>query len=88
MELTLSTGQIAQIRDGIGRDLLMAQRKAHTPEEVVWALAAELVQVDGAAVLYEDFLEWPLADVMAVLNEISGRFPNFPTPSASSTLPA
>ena len=84
--LTLPSGKVAQIRDGVGRDLLNAQRKAQRPDEVTLALTAELLTVDGGPVIYEDLLDWPLADVAVLITEVAALFPNSPpTPSASST---
>lgn len=84
-ELMLPSGKTALIRDGVGRDLLKAQRVAKQQDEVTFALAAELLTVDGQPVLYEDLLEWPLADVAAVITEIAALFPNsLTTPKPSS----
>ena len=80
--LTLPSGKTATIQDGIGRDLLNAQRKAKSPEEIMFALMAELVQIDGQSYVYEDFLEMPLEDVLALQSEISGKSQ---AQSASST---
>jgi hypothetical protein len=84
--LTLPSGKTATIKNGIGRDLLNAQRKAKSPEEIMFALMAELVEVDGQSYVYEDFLEMPLQDVLALQTEISGKSQSA-SQAASSTSP-
>ena len=46
-EITLSDGKIAVIKDGKGRDLLNAQKKAKSSDEIPYALIAELTEIDG-----------------------------------------
>ena len=64
-ELTLPSGKIAIIEKGKGKDLLQAQIKAKTSDEIPYALIAELV--------YEDILEMDLEDVLSLQGEISGK---------------
>ena len=80
-ELTLPSGKIAIIEKGKGKDLLQAQIKAKTSDEIPYALIAELVEIDGELVeidgqklVYEDILELDLEDVIALQGEISGKF--------------
>lgn len=73
-EITLPSGKKAKIREGKGRDLLQAWRKAKSSDEVVFALMAELVEIEGKKVIYEDLLEMPLRDVLAIQSEIVGDF--------------
>lgn len=84
--ITLSSGKIASIHDGKGRDLLNAQRKAKTSDEILFALIAELTTIDEQPVIYEDLLEMPLEDVLSLQAELSGKFQSL-TPVVSSTLP-
>lgn len=84
-ELTLPSGKTAKFKDGKGRDLLNAQRKAKTPDEILFALIAEIAEIDGTAVIYEDLLEMDLEDVLTLQAEISGKFQSL-QPNASSTL--
>ena len=76
----LPSGACAQVRKGLGRDLMRAQRAAagNDANAVVFALIAELVQVDGRKIVYEDVLEMELADVMALQAEVIGE--NFERP--------
>jgi hypothetical protein len=76
----LPSGARAQVRKGLGRDLMSAQRAAAGGDAsaVVFALIAELVRVDGRKVVYEDVLEMELADVMALQAEVVGE--NFERP--------
>ena len=85
-KITLPSGKIASFKDGKGIDLLNAQRKAKTSDEVSFALIAELTQIDDTQVVYEDLLEMSLDDVLALQAEISGKYQSS-TPPASSTLP-
>ena len=58
---------MALVRKGCGRDLMRAHRVAgHNPEPtaVTFALIAELAQVDGKAIVYEDVLAMSLGDVL------------------------
>lgn len=73
-ELTLPSGKIAILNQGKGRDLLEAQKKARTSDEIPYALIAELVEIDGEKLVYEDILELDLEDVIALQGEISGKF--------------
>lgn len=73
-ELTLPSGKIAIIEKGKGKDLLQAQIKAKNSDEIPYALIAELVEIDGQKLVYEDILELDLEDVIALQGEISGKF--------------
>ena len=85
-ELTLPSGKKVKLAQGKGYHLLNAQRKAKTSEEIIFALIAELAEIDGQNVVYEDLLEYDLEDVLALQGEISGMFKSL-TPTASSTSP-
>lgn len=71
--LTLPSGKIAMIENGKGRDLLQAQMKAKMVDEIPYALIAELVEIDGQKLVYEDILELDLEDVIALQAEFSGK---------------
>lgn len=72
-EITLSDGKIAVIKDGKGRDLLNAQKKAKSSDEIPYALIAELTEIDGNYLVYEDILELPIADVIQLQETIGGK---------------
>lgn len=72
--LTLPSGKTAVVRNGKGYDLLQAQMKAKNSEELPYALIAELAEIDGQALVYEDILDMDLEDVIALQGEISGKF--------------
>ena len=78
--LELPSGARAEVRKGLGRDLMRAQRAASGGDAsaVIFALIAELVRVDGRKIVYEDVLEMELADVMALQAEVIGE--NFEHP--------
>lgn len=87
--VTLPSGKIAAIRRGKGRDLMRAQRAVAgnpDPTAVVFALIAELTQIDGASIVYEDVIEMDLGDVLVLQAEITGA--NFPEPAQASPAPA
>ena len=72
-EITLSDGKVAVIKDGKGRDLLNAQKKAKSSDEIPYALIAELTEIDGTYLVYEDILELPIADVIQLQEAIGGK---------------
>ncbi len=72
-EITLSDGKVAVIKDGKGRDLLNAQKKAKSSDEIPYALIAELTEIDGIYLVYEDILELPIADVIQLQEAIGGK---------------
>ena len=72
-EITLSDGKVAVIRDGKGRDLLNAQKKAKSSDEIPYALSAELTEIDGTYLVYEDILELPIEDVIQLQEAIGGK---------------
>lgn len=87
--IALPSGRAALIRKGKGRDLMRAQRAvASNPDSsaVVFALIAELAQIDGAPIVYEDVVEMDLADVLVLQAEVTGA--NFPEPAQDFPAPA
>jgi len=72
-EITLSDGKTAIVKDGKGLDLLNAQKKAKTSDEIPYALIAELCEIDGNFLVYEDILELPIEDVINLQGAISGK---------------
>jgi hypothetical protein len=87
--ITLPSGKAAALRKGKGRDLMRAQRavagSAH-PDAVIFALIAELAQINGAPVVYEDVLEMDLDDVLVLQAEVAEA--NFQEPAPVSQAPA
>jgi hypothetical protein len=70
------------LAEGTGRDLIEAQRiSGGDPNQLALALAARLVRVDGKPVLYDDFLDWPLADVMRAVGEVNKLLGNVLSPT-------
>jgi len=78
--IELPSGACADVRKGLGRDLMRAQRAVAGGDAsaVVFALIAELALIDGRRIVYEDVLEMDLADVMALQAEVIGE--NFEHP--------
>jgi hypothetical protein len=81
----LPSGGHAEVRKGLGRDLMRAQRAAAGGDAsaVVFALIAELTRLDGRKIVYEDVLEMELADVMALQAEVIGENFDHPPQRAS-----
>lgn len=72
-EITLSNGKTAEMTAGTGRDLIEAQRlAAGSNDQLVLALASRLLRVGGKPIVYEDLLDWPLLDVVAVIDALNG----------------
>lgn len=74
-EIRLPSGRTAVVRKGFGRDLMRAYRAIRhnsEPAAITFALIAELVQVDGQAIVYEDVLAMELADVFSLEAEVAG----------------
>jgi hypothetical protein len=79
--LSLPSGKSAVVRKGFGRDLMRAQRVAGPeadPTAVVFALIAELAEIDGRRIVFEDVLVLDLDDVLTLQSEVIG--PNFQDP--------
>ena len=72
-KFTLSDGKTATVKSGKGYDLLQAQIKAKTSEEIPYALIAELTEIDGQKLVYEDILELPLEDVITLQGAVTGK---------------
>ena len=72
-EIKLSDGKLAVIKDGKGLDLLNAQKKAKTSDEIPYALIAELTEIDGNYLVYEDILDLPIEDVILLQEAIGGK---------------
>lgn len=87
--LTLPSGRTASIRKGLGRDLMRAQRAAGVSADasaVVFALIAELAEIDGKRIVYEDVLAMDLSDVLVLQAEVAGG--NFQDPPPVPSLPS
>ncbi|MGH7779739.1 MAG: hypothetical protein ACREQR_07920 [Candidatus Binataceae bacterium] len=84
----LPSGKQAVVRKGYGRDLIRAQRAAvgDDPGAVVFALVAELTEVAGRKIVYEDVLAMDLADVLALQAEVIGENFQLPPPLDSRNL--
>ncbi|HEY6394498.1 MAG TPA: hypothetical protein VIX12_03705 [Candidatus Binataceae bacterium] len=78
--IALPSGSRASIRKGYGRDLMRAQRAANGGDAtaIVFGLIAELAEIDGRRIVYEDVLGMNLGDVFALQAEVLGE--NFQDP--------
>lgn len=85
IELPLS-GKKATVRSGNGWDWLKASQKAQDSSHLTTALAAELVEIEGEKLPYEEILDLPMPDVMELtgLPEVIGPLGlNLPLPDSS-----
>ncbi|MGH8013348.1 MAG: hypothetical protein ACREQ4_12700 [Candidatus Binataceae bacterium] len=74
-ELRLPSGKAARIRKGKGRDLMRAHRATAGSEEplaLIFALIAELTEIESKQVVYEDLLDMNLEDVLTLQEEVLG----------------
>jgi hypothetical protein len=89
--ITLPSGAMAEVRKGRGKDLMRAHRAVRgndDPMAIAFALIAELANIDGKAIVYEDVLEMGLADVLMLQTEVMGsdfQLPPLPSSPASSS---
>ncbi len=90
-QITLPSGATAEVRKGRGKDLMRAHRAVRgkdDPMAIGFALIAELTNIDGKTIVYEDVLEMNLSDVLALQTEIMGsdfQLPPLPSSPASSS---
>lgn len=72
--IELPSGRSAAVRKGYGRDLMRAQRAAGDGDAtaILFALIAELTELDGARIVYEDVLAMELSDVLVLQAEVVG----------------
>ncbi|MGH7932272.1 MAG: hypothetical protein ACREQN_03785 [Candidatus Binataceae bacterium] len=93
-QIELPSGKTAGIRNGKGRDLMRAHRAAAgnpEPMAVMFALIAELVEIDGKTLMYEDVLELDVTDVLMLQDEVVGggtASPNFQAAPTAAGTPA
>jgi hypothetical protein len=80
----LPSGKTANIEQGKGHHLLQAQRKAKTADEIPYALIAELTEIEGQKLVYEDILELDIADVTTLLTEVNSISGNVQSPQANT----
>lgn len=87
--LILPSGRAASLRKPKVRDLLRAHRAvgfSGEPMAITMALVAEVSQIDGRTVVYEDLLELPAEDGLALQAEVMEAVDGdagFPTMPAS-----
>jgi hypothetical protein len=70
-EINLSSGKIATIKEGKGKDLFWAYQMANTPAEIMKLLILRLVEIDGEHITEENLDEMHLQDVMMLMKEVS-----------------
>ena len=69
---TLPSGKTAELLPGKGKHAIEAQKvSGDESKKYLPALMAQLVKVDGKALLMEDFLEMALPDYMSIMTKVS-----------------
>src|SRR5713226_8065997 len=82
-QITLPSGATAEVRKGRGKDLMRAHRAVRgkdDPMAISFALIAELTNIDGKTIVYEDVLDEPLGCADAADGDYGI---GFSTPSAA-----
>lgn len=89
-EITLPSGKKATIRKGKVKNLRDANMMTSDPNEVAFALAAQLIEIDGAKITMEDILELEIPDWMEILPFLGLMPANLPEQLSKllSTLPS
>lgn len=88
--ITLSTGKVARCRGAIGRDLekgAMVAMNPSSPMSLMMGVAAQVTEIDGKPIVYEDILEMDLVDVMQLIGAVGGNVAS-PGLAISRGLPA
>jgi hypothetical protein len=89
--ITLPSGKIAVGRPGKGRDLRMAGRLVNPGSDPIgytMAILAQLVTIDGKAIVLEDIEEMSMEDTAALLELLPGNSLTRGISSSSSPSPA
>lgn len=81
-ELTVG-GKRVVIYRGKGKHLINAQMKANTPGDVLWALIAEVVELDGKKITLEEIYEMDLGEVLQIQSAFVDAYGNFFSPQQS-----
>jgi len=71
IELELSDGRKAIIREGKGKDLFWAYQSANSPNEILKLLMVRLVEIDGKKITEDDLEELPLQDAILLTSKFS-----------------
>jgi len=88
-EVVLASGKKLTIYKGKGKHLFQAQMKANSAQEILWALIAELCEIDGKKIVMEDLFEMDLGEVFQIQSafaEAYGGFFSLPQSQSSSFL--
>jgi hypothetical protein len=89
-ELELPSGKRAVVYAGTGRDVMRAGRVVDVQQDgqvgLAFAMVAMKVEIDGHALTYEDVLDLPEADALALIGATQGdqKKPSPVTTSPSS----
>lgn len=71
-----SSGQIATVRKGKGKDMRIAARHVNPAQDPIgyaMALAAQLTEIDGKPVVPEDLDQMDMDDVGAIMGALPGK---------------
>jgi len=82
--ITLSDGRVAELREAKGRDLIAASRLTDDAAALSLALAAQVLTIAGEPVLFEDVMDLPLRDAVAVQTAMVEQLGALPTPAPAT----
>ncbi len=71
IEIELSDGRKAFIKEGKGKDLFWAYQNANNPNEILKLLMVRLIEIDGKKVTEDDLEELPLQDALTLTAKFS-----------------
>jgi len=73
-EVKLSSGKVAVIKNGKGKDLFWAQKMANDSSEIMKMLMVRLIEIDGKGITEDDLDEMDIADVLQLTAEFGKIF--------------
>lgn len=74
-QITLSNGSVAVVGEFKGYHIAQARKLTNDPEQLVNAIIALVVTIDGKPIVMEDLDEMNGFDVLALMSEFSGFIP-------------
>jgi len=84
MEIKLSDGRTARIKEGKGKDLFWAMEHANSQNEIMKLLTVRLVEIDGKPMSEDELENMPIADALTLLNEVGKLVSPFQAQKPSS----
>jgi len=83
-EIVLSSGAIARIYEGKGKDLFFAMSNAVAQADIIKLLMIRLITIDNQPITEDTLEELPLMDAMILLRDFTEIYNPLLTPKQSS----